>query len=101
MPKTPRLFFEELQNDITNSLYPRSRLLNLKNLNVGLGVKELFYYLLKQKITKDEFEVMKVFSSVNIEKEFLIQEFLDSYPSVRSNQGITHMKRYFIQFVKV
>ena len=68
------------------------------------GLKNYFITLpnlFQQKITKDEFEVMKVFSSVNIEKEFLIQEFLDSYPSVRSNQGITHMKRYFIQFVKV
>ena len=34
---------------------------------------------------KDQFEVLQVFSSVSIEKEFFIQEFLDSYPSVVSN----------------
>ena len=60
---------------------------------------------LKQKNTKYDFEVrfeiMKVFSSVNIEKEFFIHEFFDSYPSVLSNQQRTKMKRSFIELVGV
>jgi hypothetical protein len=35
------------------------------------------------------------------EKQFFIQEFLDNYQSVISNQRITNIKRYFIQLVKV
>jgi len=30
-----------------------------------------------------------------MEKEFFIQEFLDSYLSIRSNQRINNIKRYF------
>jgi len=75
--------------------------------------EELFYYkypfllpdFFRKKTTKDQFEVgfeiIKVFSSVTIEKEFFIQEFLDNYQSVISNQRITNIKRYFIQLVKV
>ena len=50
----------------------------------------LFPDLLKRKLTKHQFEVqfkvIQVFSSVNIEKVFFIQEFLSSYSSVISNQ---------------
>ena len=60
---------------------------------------------MKQKNTKDDFEVrfevMKVFSSVNLEKEFLIQEFFKPYKGLISNQRITNMKRNSIQLVKV
>ena len=42
----------------------------------------------------------QVFNSVSIEKEFFVQEFLDSYPSILSNQRITDIKRTFIQLVK-
>jgi hypothetical protein len=42
------------------------------------------------KLPKDElqvqFHLIQVFTSVNIENKFLIQEFLDSYPSIISNQ---------------
>ena len=75
-------------------------------------VEELFYYnypfflpdFFQQKTTKDEFEVrfkfIKVFSFVSIEKEFFIKEFLNSYPSIISNQRITNIKRTFIRLVK-
>lgn len=61
-------------------------------------VEELFYYnypfslpnIFQTKLTKDPLEVrfkfIQVFSSVNIEKVFFIQEFLSSYSSVISNQ---------------
>jgi hypothetical protein len=76
-------------------------------------VEDLFHYkypfllpdLFRRKISKDEFdvtfEVLKIYSSVNIEKEFFIKEFLASYSI--SNQPITHIhiKRNFIQLVKV
>lgn len=60
-------------------------------------VEELFYYnypfslpnFFQQKLTKYELEVRfkfyQVFNSVSIEKEFRVQEFLNSYPSVLSN----------------
>ena len=75
--------------------------------------EELFYYahpflfpnLLKRKLTKHEFEVqfkvIQVFSSIDISKEFFIQEFLDSYPSSLSNQQRTKIKRSFIQFIQI
>jgi predicted HicB family RNase H-like nuclease len=75
--------------------------------------EELFYYVhpfllpnvFQDKLTTNQFEVsfhfIKVFSSVSIQKEFLIQEYLDAYPSVLSNQEITKIKSYFIELVKV
>lgn len=71
-------------------------------------LEELWFGLpdfFQQKLTKDEFEVQfkftQVFSSINIVKEFFIQEFLDSYPSVLSNQRRTKIKKLFIQSVKL
>lgn len=78
-----------------------------------LLVEELFYYqypfllpdFFKQKNTKDNFEVrfevIKVFSSLELEKEFLIQEFFKHYNGIISSQRITKMKKNFIQLVKV
>jgi len=75
--------------------------------------QELFYYnypfylpdLFKQKLKKDEFEVQvqvfKIFSSENIEKVFLIQEFFQNYTSRLSNQQKTKMKEHFIQSIKL
>jgi len=110
--KKARQFFSELQNEtfITSFSHnefqrlvviPKVKITKSKKLKCWIGrvwlVEELFYYkypfllpdLFQQKITKDEFEVrfqvIKVFSSVSIEKEFFIQELLDSYPSVISN----------------
>jgi len=76
-------------------------------------VEELFYYnypfslpnFFQQKLTKDELEVrikfIEVFSSVNVEKIFIIKDFFQNYPSALSNQQKAKMKRYFIQLVKV
>ena len=59
--------------------------------------------IFQTKLTKDQLEVrfkfIQVFSSVNIEKVFFIQEFLSSYPSVISNQRKNNIKKYFIQLV--
>ena len=75
-------------------------------------VEELFYYsypfclpnLFNTKLNTDEFEVrfhfLKTFTSVNIEKVFLIQEFLTSYPSIISNQRKNNIKKYHIQLVQ-
>ena len=58
--------------------------------------------LFQTKLTKDELEVrvkfIQVFSSVNIEKVFFIEKFLNSYSSI-SNQRKTNIKKYFIQLV--
>ena len=76
-------------------------------------VEELFYYeypfclpdFFQQKLTKHQFEVrvkvFKTFSSINIEKVFLIKEFFQNYRSILSNQQKTKMKNDFIQLVKV
>ena len=73
--------------------------------------EELFDYVhpfllpsfFKQKTTKDQFEVqfkiIQVFSSINIEKTFLVKEFLDSYSAVLFNQRRTKIKKLFLQFV--
>jgi hypothetical protein len=56
------------------------------------------------KLNKDEFEVrfkfIQVFSSIHIEKVFHIKEFLNSYPSVISNQRKSNIKRYFLHLVQ-
>jgi len=76
-------------------------------------VEELFYYkypfclpdFFQQKLTKHEFEVrvkvFKTFSSINIEKVFLIKDFFLNYRSILSNQQKTKMKTYFIESVKL
>jgi hypothetical protein len=59
----------------------------------------------QQKRTKDKFKVRfkitQVFSSINIVKKFFIQEFLDSYPSILSNQRRKKINKLFIQLVKL
>jgi fatty-acid desaturase len=70
--------------------------------------EELFYYahpfllpdFFQQKTTKYEFDVrfkvIQVFSSISIMKEFFIQEFLDSYPFILSNQQRTKIKSFLM-----
>ena len=64
-----------------------------------------FYFpnIFQIKLTKDQlkvrFKFIQVFSSVNIEKVFLIHEFLNSYSSVISNQRKNNIKKDFIQLV--
>jgi hypothetical protein len=61
--------------------------------------------LFQKKLSKDDFEVrfriLQVFSSIEIAKEFRIQEFLDTYPSKISNQRITVIKQSFINSVLI
>ena len=75
-------------------------------------LEELFYYdypfyfpnLFQEKLTKDQLEVrfkfIQVFTSVNIEKVFFVQEFLESYPSVISSQRKNNIKKHFIELVE-
>ncbi len=60
---------------------------------------------MNKKLTTDEFqvqfEIIKVFTSVSIKKEFFVKEFLDSYSSILSNQRRTKIKKLFIQLVGV
>jgi len=44
---------------------------------------------------------MKVFSSIDIEKMFLIKEFFQNYLSTLTNQQKTTMKNYFIQLIQL
>jgi hypothetical protein len=57
------------------------------------------------KLKKYQFEVQvhifKTFSSENIEKVFLIKEFLQNYTSRLSNQQKTKIKEHFIQSIKL
>ena len=69
-------------------------------------VNELFYYsypfyfpnFFNTKLTKDQFEIrfkfIQVFSSINIEKVFWVQEFISSKVS---NQRKTTIKNYLIE----
>ena len=124
--KKVRLFFEELQNGtfITSFSHtefqrlvviPKVKIIKSKKLKCWMAtiwlVEDLFHYkypflfpdLFRRKTSKDEFdvifEVVKIYSSVSMEKEFFIKKFLASYRI--SNQRITNMKRTFIQLVKV
>lgn len=74
-------------------------------------VDELFYYKhpfifphLGKKLKKHgfevQFELIKNFSSVNIEKIFYIKDFFKNYPSTLTNQKKTEIKQYFIELVK-
>ena len=47
------------------------------------------------------FEIVKIFSSSNIRKEFNIQEFLYSYPSTLNSKRKKTIKEYFIRYIKV
>jgi len=122
--KKVRQFFEELQDETFITSFsctefqrlvaiPKVKITKSKKLKCWIArvwlADELFYYnypfllpdFFKQKTTKVRFQVIQVFSSINIEKKFFIKEFLDSYPSVISNQRINNIKKYFIQLVKL
>jgi hypothetical protein len=125
--KKVKHFFNELQRNslvtsFTDSQFrslvtiPEVRVSKSKKQNNSLIARvwiaeELFYYnypfilpdFFRNKNTKDEFqvqfEIRKVFSSVSIQKEVFVKEFLDSYSSVLSNQRRTKIKKLFIQLV--
>lgn len=60
----------------------------------------LFQDLFDKKLTKDQFQVIKVYSSSDIRKEFHIQNFLDNYPSILSSQRKKKIKEYFIHYLQ-
>ena len=76
-------------------------------------VDDLFHYeypfylpnIFQRKLTKDQFRVrfkfFQVFSSISIEKEFLVGSFLDSYPVMVSNQQKKIIKQEFIELVQL
>lgn len=75
--------------------------------------QELFEYLhpflfmdfFNKKLTTDEFqvlfEIVKVFSSSNVRKEFNIQQFIHSYPSTLNGKLKIKIKEHFIQYLQV
>ena len=85
---------------------------NTWNVEIWIA-EELFDYLhpflfpdfFQEKLTRDKFqvlfEIIKVYSSSDIRKEFHIQQFLDNYPSILSNKQKKKIKEYFIHYLKV
>lgn len=75
-------------------------------------VEELFYHnypfyfpnFFQKKLKNYQLEVAfkfyQIFTSIDIEKEFLIEEFIKSYPASLSNQQKTEIKKYFIELVE-
>lgn len=119
-------FFDNLQYNslikfFTNNFYrslvtiPKVTLYKAKNKSWIAEiwiVEELFYYghpflfpgLLQLKLPKHQlevqFKVIQVFSSLGIEKTFLIKEFFENYSATLTNQEKTLIKKYFIQFIQ-
>lgn len=85
---------------------------NIWNVEIWIA-EELFDYLhpflfqdfFSKKSTKDQFQVLfeliKVYSSSDIRKEFHIQHFLDNYPSILRGKQKKQMKEYFIDYLQV
>ena len=85
---------------------------NIWNVEIWIA-EDLFDYLhpflfqdfFSKKLTKDQFQVLfeliKVYSSSDIRKEFHIQNFLDNYPSILSSQRKKKIKEYFIHYIQV
>lgn len=85
---------------------------NIWNVEIWIA-EELFDYLhpflfqdfFHKKLTKDQFqvlfEVIKVYSSSDIRKEFHIQNFLDNYPSILNSKRKKKIKQYFINYLQV
>lgn len=76
-------------------------------------VNELFQYtypfllpnFFKNNLAKSEFHVyfyiFEIFASPPIEKRFLVYDFIQNYPSSLSNQGVTKIKKYFIEAIQL
>lgn len=63
----------------------------------------IFEDLFKNKLTKDQFqvlfEIIQVYSSEDLRKEFHFKQFLNTYKSSCSSQRKTKIKQYFIQYL--
>lgn len=120
------IFLDELQkNSIIKSFSDKHfrSLVTIPELNVFKSdsnvwivrvwvAEELFYYShpfilpnlrkLKTKFQFEvQFEIIRVFSSVNIEKSFRIKEFLELYPAKISNKQRSDIKKEFIHWVTI
>ena len=65
----------------------------------------LFPDLFKTKLPRHQFqvlfEVIKVYCSNDIRKEFHIQQFLDNYPSKLSGEQKKQIKKYFLSYLQI
>jgi len=85
---------------------------NIWNVEIWIA-EELFDYLhpflltniFQTKLTRDQFqvlfEVIQVYSSNDIRKEFHFSTFLDNYPSVINGKRKKEMKEYFIHYLQL
>ena len=85
---------------------------NIWNVEIWIA-EELFDYLhpfifsdlFETKLSSHQFqvlfEIIKVYSSNDIRKEFHIQQFLDNYPFVLSSQQKKKIKDHFIRYLQV
>lgn len=65
----------------------------------------IFEDLFQNKLTKDQFqvlfEIIRVYSSRDLQKEFHFKQFLDTYTTSLSNQQKTKIKQYFINYLAI
>jgi hypothetical protein len=85
---------------------------NILMVNIWIA-DELFDYLhpflfddfFQQKLTKHEFqvlfEIIKIYSSIDIRKEFNIQRFIENYPTTLNNKQKKQIKQFFIHYLKI
>jgi hypothetical protein len=85
---------------------------NILMVNIWIA-DELFDYLhpflfddfFQQKLTKHEFqvlfEIIKIYSSIDIRKEFNIQRFIENYPTSLNNKQKKQIKEFFIHYLKI
>ena len=85
---------------------------NIWNVDIWIA-EELFDYLhpfmfpdfFKANLPRDQFqvlfEIIKVYSSTDIRKEFHIQQFLDNYPSSLNTKRKKQIKEYFISYFQI
>jgi hypothetical protein len=73
----------------------------LKNYLIIYIFSDLFETNLSRHQFQVLFEIIKVYSSNDIRKEFNIQQFLDNYPSVLNGQQKKKIKEHFISNLQV
>lgn len=115
-------FFNELQKNSLIRFFSDKAyhgLVTIAEINLNKGqynswvAEELFYYshpfllpdLFQKKLTKHEFniafQVLRIYSSVDIEKIFDINHFFQTYPSTLNNKTKTEIKKYFIKCIQI
>lgn len=119
-------FWKELQTDFLLSMfrdYTFQKLISIPKVEFWKEhrhwmakvwiVDELFYYnypfafpdMFQGDISKTkfavQFEIIRVFSSLGLEKRFDLKAFISMYPSTLSNQNIRQIKDLFIESVEI